>query len=82
MNYDVEQALRQKVDNYLFHNLEGEIRRLKDDVHTLEQKVSGHERSISNLHEILLGLIMALENDVDHHSPEFDNIIISLKGYL
>lgn len=48
MNYEIENALRRKVDDYEFHSLKNEVNRLEHQIKTLENQIQGLNGRIHN----------------------------------
>ena len=66
MNYEIEQALRQKADNYKVYELESEIRQLKSKNTELQYKIERALSQLNNYQNVIIRLIQILdENEVD-----------------
>ena len=80
MNYEIENKLRDKADNWEIHNLKTEIDHLKQDIRDmiykndyLQNRINNHARAL----EDLINLLLFKETDQNN-----DNILQQLKQYL
>lgn len=82
MNYEVEQALREKVDKHELWRVTSELESVKRENQRFEERLGRQENTISTLQDVLRRLMEALADDVDHHSVEVDNTLLNLRGYI
>lgn len=84
MNYDIENKLNRKVDDWKFHSLESTVDRQKYDIQNLEKKIGYLEAKNSNYYNLFNELIKKLQFNIDNRSNEdvFTEDFNDLKQYL
>jgi hypothetical protein len=76
--YDLERKINDKADKYQFHNLEGEISRLKSKNESFVSQVGHLESRLRNQHEAIVNLVQFLiENEIGD-----ENTLYQIKNYL
>lgn len=74
MNYEVEQALSRKVDEWRFNSLEQTVDRQKYEIKDLSHKVDQLEGSIRNHYYVIEQLITKLIEKFPEEEYEFTDI--------
>ena len=79
MNYEIEQALRKKVEEWEFNSLKQDVDRLKNENNSLERKCNDLEQKVNNQTEAIRSIIsLIVESNV---FPETSNLI-NIQHYL
>jgi hypothetical protein len=63
MDYEIENTLRNKADNWKIHDIESTIKRQKYDIRDVETKLSHSETTMNILRDSLIELI----NDISEY---------------
>ena len=67
MNYEVQQALGNKVDNWKHHSLEQKVDSLERDKNKLERQIGNLESKLSNYYYVIEQMIsMIAEKEIFH----------------
>ena len=80
MNYEVQQALGRKVDDWRFHALESKVSGLEHDNRELSRQVSTLEGNIRNHYQAIERLLQIL-SEKELFADE-SNSLIELRQYL
>lgn len=79
MNYELERALRDKVDNWTFHALQNEVSKLQSENRQLQEELNKVQSTLRNRYEGLDKLItMMIDSEL---FPDTD-LLFSIKQYL
>lgn len=76
ISYDVQNALRDKADNWKVQNLENELSRTQRELFALEGDLTRKQNQIDNLNDVLIRLLENLQglsdqNDWNDLDPEY-----------
>lgn len=79
MNYEIESALRQKVDEWKFSSLQQKCDKLENEIHSLERRLSYVESKLSNHSDMMTRLVQLM---IDSETIEDVSALHEIKNYL
>jgi predicted component of type VI protein secretion system len=83
MNYDVQEALRRKVDDYQFHALEQKVGHLENENRELTRALDNAKGRLENQYRAIDSLIqMMIEREVNPEISYNVDALYNLKNYL